>query len=417
MQQHYSKTKTKIFSAVLGMTFYVIFTLTGFSSSSQTISFKNYTLESGTALTQGAVYRFSNITSTGNVDALVTVTELNRVLLKHIDSMFTGADDGFQPMLSSTGGKGEHYALFNITFVTSGTTVPLDLLDFSGTVFDLNGSNQINEYADVTLENGSWEYSGSNPGIAVTQSGNVISGVSQNSDLSQTIDTSNKANSFQISSPAVSSLTVKFGFNQAVNGWSGNDQFSLLFHGRSSLSLLSVVLHDFIVDREGTNVQLSWITSNETAFSHYVVERSENGVDFKDVSVIFANKRNRYEYLDNVEKTGNVYYRLRMVDLTNKFKRSSIKVINLTDAITEATIKAFPNPTHNQLYVSIPDSWVKKTVSYSLYSLNGNLLQTTVRPSASHSETMLLAGQKPGLYFLKVSSGTQTVMQRILKTN
>ena len=106
-----------------------------------------------------------------------------------------------------------------------------------------------------------------------------------------------------------------------------------------------------------------------------------------------------------------------MVDLTNKFKRSSIKVINLTDAITEATIKAFPNPTSNQLYVSIPDSWVKKTVSYSLYSLNGNLLQTTVRPSASHSETMLLAGQKPGLYFLKVSSGTQTVMQRILKTN
>ena len=302
MQQHYPATTTRISAATLRIALYVVFTFVSFYSFSQMISFKNSSLESGTPLQEGAVYRFSNISSIGNVDALVTVTELNRVFLKHIDSTFTGTDDGFQPMLSSTGGKGEHYALFNISFVTSGTTVPLDLLNFSGTFFDLNGSNQINEYASVTLENGSWEYSDSNPGIAVTQTENVVAAVSQNFDLSQTIDTSNKRNSFIIRSTAISSLTVKFGFTQTVNGWSGNDQFSLLFQGRSSLTLLSVVLHDFIVQQKGTQIQLSWTTEKDSEFSHYVVERSMNGIDFTDVSIIFPNNRNRYETLKILTK-------------------------------------------------------------------------------------------------------------------
>ena len=57
--------------------------------SAQSINFTNYTLESGTAFQQGAVYRFSNVCTPGTVDALVTVTTLHRVELKSIDSAFT----------------------------------------------------------------------------------------------------------------------------------------------------------------------------------------------------------------------------------------------------------------------------------------------------------------------------------------
>src|SRR5687768_16692580 len=116
MLQVYSSRITQLLFTAQRFYVLLILTFLGFNASSQVISLKNFTLESGTALSQGSVYRFTNVCSPGNVDALVTVTELNRVALKHIDSMFTGTEDGFQPLLSSTGGKGEHYAIFNISF-------------------------------------------------------------------------------------------------------------------------------------------------------------------------------------------------------------------------------------------------------------------------------------------------------------
>ena len=170
--------------------------LLGLNTSAQVLSFKNFTLESGSANSHGAVYRFTDVSA--NVDALVTVTELHRVVLIHIDSMFTGAEDGFQPMVSSTGGKGDHYALFNVVFVTAGTVVPVNLVEFSGQVYDINGSNQMNEYASITMENPSWEYSNGTPAITVTQSGDEITGVSANKNLGQTIDTANQNNSFVV---------------------------------------------------------------------------------------------------------------------------------------------------------------------------------------------------------------------------
>ena len=106
-----------------------------------------------------------------------------------------------------------------------------------------------------------------------------------------------------------------------------------------------------------------------------------------------------------------------MVDLAKNFQRSVIKIIKLTDGLNGTIVKAFPNPTRSQLNVSIPTSWVNKPVCYSLYTLEGDLIQRAVKHSANPSEIISLAQQKPGLYFLKVSSGSETVMQQILKTN
>ena len=407
----------KLYTHSKSLLFATVIILLSLSVSSQVISFKNYTLESGTAGTQGAVYRFSNVCAQGNVDALVTVTELHRVTLVHIDSMATGTDDGFQPVISSTGGKGDHYALFNITFVTAGTVVPLEVVNFSGTIFDLNGSNQINEYADITLANASWAYSNGAPAITVTQTGNTISGVSANTNLGQGIDTANKSNSYVVNTTSLSSLSVKFGYIQDVNGWSGNDQFSLLFTGSSSMTLMPIKLESFTAQLNGDKVQLKWTTSNQEHFSHFVIERSFDGKEFTEIAVVLSNdKVNAYQYTNDLKSNGVVYYRLKMVDIAQHSKLSMVRAVKSVSEAAGLTIQAYPNPVVNELKITTPASWNNKPVNYTVYATDGSIV-INIANSTNQTEVIAMNNLKPGMYIVKVSSGNESLVKRIMKSN
>ena len=413
MKQIYSRFFINLFYSNMRFPVIAVMLLLGLNTSAQVLSFKNFTLESGSANSQGAVYRFTDVSA--NVDALVTVTELHRVVLIHIDSMFTGAEDGFQPMVSSTGGKGDHYALFNVVFVTAGTVVPVNLVEFSGQVYDINGSNQMNEYASITMENPSWEYSNGTPAITVTQSGDDITGVSANKNLGQTIDTANQNNSFVVATTTLNSFTVKFGFEQNVTGWSGNDQFSLLFSGHSLLGTLAGRLHDFSAQLNADKVKLQWSTGVEENFSHFVVQRSVNGKDFTDVAVIFSNTlKHSYEYSDDLRSASFVYYRLKMVDVGRKSQISGIRLIKAVSASSSVTIQAYPNPVVNELRITIPASWQSAPVSYTLFDAIGSVKKRILN-SANQTESIGMRDLEAGLYIVKVTSGGQSGTKQIMK--
>ena len=119
------------------------------------INFSSPSLESGTALTTGAVYRFSSI-KTG-VDALVSVDSMSAP-----GALGAFDDDGsnvnnFQPVLSTP----ESAVYFTMDFVVSGTSTPIDIGPFVLTPLDVDGDNTTArervtidvELSDVLLEN------------------------------------------------------------------------------------------------------------------------------------------------------------------------------------------------------------------------------------------------------------------------
>ncbi|MEO0878922.1 MAG: GEVED domain-containing protein [Pseudomonadota bacterium] len=109
------------------------------------MDFRNPTLESGTALQVGAVYRFSNVTT--GADALVTIDAFNGASLAIIDRD-TGLVDNFQPELVASGNSSVD---FTITFVNAGTTTPL-VFDFAASGIDIDGNNvDIREYAEFSI--------------------------------------------------------------------------------------------------------------------------------------------------------------------------------------------------------------------------------------------------------------------------
>jgi len=423
MKHLYPHAISQLLFTKLRIQFLIILTAISFTASSQNLNFSAYTLESGTNLSAGAVYRFSNVTSTGSVDALITVTALYNVQLKSIDSAYTGTSEGFQPMVSSINGKGDHYALFNISFVQAGTSLPVNLANFDGTFFDLNGSNQINEYASINLANDNWYYANGTPGISVTQSSNLIQAISTNSSLSQSIDTANKSNSFVVTSPFASSFDVKFGFNQTNNGWSGNDQFSLLFRGTPPAgATLPVTIINWNAAYANSNVILKWTTTAERNASHFIIERSFDGVEYSDIAMIFAAGNSdinvNYSYTDKVSagNSGTIYYRLKMVDMDARYKTSDIRIVRIGKSAEGAKILAYPNPVVNDVRVTIPQSWQGKTISYQLSNANGQLIKSYTVQYAGQTEVISMLQVPAGLYIMRVTNGNETAVQSVVKS-
>ncbi len=70
----------------------------------------------------------------------------------------------------------------------------------------------------------------------------------------------------------------------------------------------------------------------EKEFSHFIVERSADGVSYSDIAIVSSSRTNSsteriYTYSDSkASQMPIVYCRLKMVDLDGKFKYSDVKI-------------------------------------------------------------------------------------------
>ena len=77
---------------------------------------------------------------------------------------------------------------------------------------------------------------------------------------------------------------------------------------------------------------LKWTATTEGKVSHFVVERSNDGVNFQDAAVVFAfengNNAFTYKFSDKLNNAnGVVYYRLCTVDNNGTYSYSDIQVV------------------------------------------------------------------------------------------
>jgi hypothetical protein len=124
---------------------------------------------------------------------------------------------------------------------------------------------------------------------------------------------------------------------------SGNsiDGPSLITNGVLPVKLLSFEGHT------STNgITLEWASATEQNFSHYTIERSNDGTQFEVLGKIPAANGlsgHRYTFDDTAPFSGKSYYRLNAADLDETSEiLSMIMVTNDRAAKTEVTV--FPNP-------------------------------------------------------------------------
>ena len=198
--------------------------------------------------------------------------------------------------------------------------------------------------------------------------------------------------------------------NSHIAGNMENQEFSL-----------PLVMTAFKVILNNNRVTLSWTTGIEKRLSHFVIERSTNGIDYKEAAIIFAvtnsSVKQNYSYQDavNIHDGGMLYYRIKIVDPLGKFQNSAVKLIRIGDMASVMEVTTYPNPVVNELRITIPDEWQNKQVSYEVYTSNGKLLKRMVSSNANQTEVMSLQNCAAGVYLVRTSTTTETKSRCIVK--
>lgn len=406
----------------------------------QELVFKNAQLETSpnTAGKDGAVYRFSNVTT--KVDALVKIASRSgsKVKLVAIDLSNTGFNNAFQPQVTYDNGttpwnSTEWWMEFEISFVQTGTSVPVIVNKFDVTALDIDGNgDKIKEYTSFYNQKSyvleSRTLLSVNNIMEQTQQGMQLVGkkfkgpVKNFTNIDPTATEVMTTNKYE----QVNKFRVRAGAESSGSSSAADRMYSLWFKSFTYQTpvegSLPVKLGLFsAVKKDDTKVQLTWITEQELNVSHFVVERSFDGKEYAEAGLVFAHGNSNtaitYKFTDELRgnNKGMIYYRLRMVDLDGSAELSTVRLIKSGETKQTAAIAVFPNPVVNELRITLPANWQEQPVNVEIFNNNGQLVKRTVTSKANQTETMNVADLGTGTYVVKVSSGNESAVQRIIK--
>lgn len=210
-----------------------------------------------------------------------------------------------------------------------------------------------------------------------------------------------------------SSVAFRFRFRSDVNTNAAGvaiDDFEIIGPFNSPLA---VNLLNFTALKKNNDVYLNWVTEKEVDISSYILERSYDGVSFAPAASIPAANAasNTYSYTDwnavvNAAFSKYIFYRLRIVDKTGRFKYSEIAKVSLDNAANQITI----GPNVFNSFVSVYTNETIKQVY--VFDMSGKMVYQT--SNMIGNKIMLPASLPNGMYVFKLVTATGTITTRQL---
>jgi Bacterial lectin/GEVED domain/Secretion system C-terminal sorting domain/N-terminal domain of BNR-repeat neuraminidase len=164
--------------------------------------------------------------------------------------------------------------------------------------------------------------------------------------------------------------------------------------------------------------QLFWTTASETNNDYFIVEYSNNGINFSNVGNIkgagtSSTTRNyqithKNNYMEEIS-----YYRLKQVDFDGKSETSDIIVVKQKSNDTEITI--YPNPFMDEITIEFSN---RGEGSYLCEITNciGELIIIKELKAGNNKYNINFDQSIPaGTYFIRVSNEDECIIQKIIK--
>ena len=212
--------------------------------------------------------------------------------------------------------------------------------------------------ADVTESS----YSGTNssgteitaPGASqhfvITKSGLNENGWFKTPDMDAT-----ESSKFSATSPttnAISGLTAS-GFELGTNSEVNGSAKTIYYFATKGGTVLPVELLYFKAVKIGSAVKIEWETAAELNSSHFLIERSLDGVNFEVIGDLPAAGNSvspiEYEFMDYAPSRGNNYYRLKQVDFDQAYEYFNTVVVNGASGAEMTQVNLYPNPVQDEL--------------------------------------------------------------------
>lgn len=409
----------------------------------------------------GAIWRFSNITTSGGVqvNAEVKIDGSSNATLENSGSGTNTSsnarieDDNavnqsnvsigsyFAPRISpnvSGNGNARGYVQFTITFYKNtqgGYTNLQNLTDLNFVHLDIDGNGNSTAWfreTGVALKAGA-----SNPSVIAnagtelvaysytdnsTSPGGSWSGYAGSVFERDGVSTCAEVAVAYRYSGNRNSVTFRMGYDYKGTGNPGTTARQYggtfgCFNFPSEISL-PVKLISFKGNIESNTVKLTWESAAEENISGYIVQRSFNGNDWSDLNeVAAAGRPHSYDYSDPIiNNPEKIYYRLKIHELAG-YSYSGVVVLKTSATLGNITVA--PNPFNKEVQLSISSSDVGN-VTYTLLNSDGKQLRTVSQKLSRGTNVFFindLGTLQTGIYFLQVQDKGESKTIKLLKTD
>lgn len=207
--------------------------------------------------------------------------------------------------------------------------------------------------------------------------------------------------------PQQQTLNAEFDASISQNLNPGDDNANGPIQVTAALPVTLTSFTGELIDRK--SARLDWTVTGAVQFSHFELERSQDGTNFSKLANIAFTGKEEYSEYDNTigSLKDKVYYRLKMVDRDGNAKRSDVRVLHLKSTTQE--ISLFPNPAEKVITVK----GISGQATLAIYSVDGRLLQQhSVNGNEATLDVSMLA---QGVYTVNVSDQSGTKSLKLIK--
>jgi Secretion system C-terminal sorting domain len=190
---------------------------------------------------------------------------------------------------------------------------------------------------------------------------------------------------------------------------SGKCQKAYVFKYKSCTTPVNLISFSAELTDEGAF--LNWLVSSNKDISHIEIQRSFDGKEFVALkSVKYQTVSTRYSFYDNTAETGNVYYRLKIVENSGEVVFSNVESVKRTD---DLSLEVFPNPFDHTTSVSII-SKADLSFDMKIMDLSGKLIYVAAS-QMSNNKIVLGDGLKSGTYILEINLEDNKLVRKVVK--
>jgi Secretion system C-terminal sorting domain len=179
------------------------------------------------------------------------------------------------------------------------------------------------------------------------------------------------------------------------------------------VAALPLDLLSFKAAKSNTSVELKWVSANEVDFSHYNVQKSNDGKIFTPFAKVKATGSGSYQTLDEKPSAGQNYYRLEMVDIDGKRKYSNI--VSVAFDTKGTTMSVYPNPAQGSTLTIDMSVNNDSEFTFTITDIAGRNRLTSQQKAIQGTNQLPLdiSSLEKGIYFITTRNTTN---QEVLRT-
>jgi hypothetical protein len=162
---------------------------------------------------------------------------------------------------------------------------------------------------------------------------------------------------------------------------------------------------------------LHWVTLSETDNEGFIVERSNDGMEFFELSFIkgygTTTGKHEYDYLDYNLKPC-IYYRLKQIDKNGSIHYSQVVKITRPYYPADPVESVRPNPVENELTIYL-HGISEEELTAELYDVTNRIVLIESIGKNTLKHTLDISKLNSGLYSLKIAGVYGTSIRKIMK--